>query len=431
MAPFLTELDHEARLRGSRDPLGIQSIWIGFGRYIIGNLTNASNDIRGFTTLLLGLYFIERGEALKAKLSPLSIFIKWEQLAAYARCYINKDENFRGIERVKARDRENLVISDSAQVQILSDQKVYGIWGLYRNPAQNSDLIQPNSVRLTLGAREFIENVYVRMFNEKGFKNGDEIARLLIYNKSDNIDAKGKHRKILKVIADVLSLKLSEEEKNYYRKNIIYGGAHDIKEHGTHGQQAILTGLLKPSLKSDNFKLSPSFILNLIKNAEKIKDGAPLAGRLRNIYTCEAVIAPSSVLFDYLLSCHDMKLSKIAENVAAEWGRGILAIDLKAFRDLNSDIGKFSDKEMADKWQEAAEALSTGNYCAAIKTLIDINTQTMRRRSAGPWVKEQNKRIDVRYNDQAERLIGKKDLAQIWKFPYFIGSLQAIAKQSE
>ena len=52
---FLTELDPRAKIRGSRDPLGIQAIWAGLGQEVIGNLTTVTDSVRGFTTLLVGL----------------------------------------------------------------------------------------------------------------------------------------------------------------------------------------------------------------------------------------------------------------------------------------------------------------------------------------------------------------------------------------
>jgi hypothetical protein len=57
--PFLTDLDTRAAVKGSRDPLGIQSIWTRFGRHVVGNLTTVSDSIRDFTTLLLGYHFAE------------------------------------------------------------------------------------------------------------------------------------------------------------------------------------------------------------------------------------------------------------------------------------------------------------------------------------------------------------------------------------
>jgi hypothetical protein len=57
---FLTLEDPRAKIQGSRDPLGAQPVWSGFGRKLVSNLTTVSNSVRGFTVLLLGHYFGER-----------------------------------------------------------------------------------------------------------------------------------------------------------------------------------------------------------------------------------------------------------------------------------------------------------------------------------------------------------------------------------
>ncbi len=94
--PFLTDLDSRAAVKGSRDPLGIQRIWTRLGRRVVGNLTTVSNSVRDFTTLFLGYYFAAQ---LADELGPgteLASFLKWEQLAAYARATANNDFDFRG-----------------------------------------------------------------------------------------------------------------------------------------------------------------------------------------------------------------------------------------------------------------------------------------------------------------------------------------------
>jgi hypothetical protein len=60
LGPFLTDLDARAQVKGSRDPLGAQSVWTRLGRQVVGNLTTVTNSVRDFTTLLLGYYFAER-----------------------------------------------------------------------------------------------------------------------------------------------------------------------------------------------------------------------------------------------------------------------------------------------------------------------------------------------------------------------------------
>jgi hypothetical protein len=80
--PFLTELDPQAAIKGSRDPLGIQPIWTRLGRRVVGNLTTVSTSVRDFTTTILGYYFAERIANEENGDSDLGVFLRWEQLAA-------------------------------------------------------------------------------------------------------------------------------------------------------------------------------------------------------------------------------------------------------------------------------------------------------------------------------------------------------------
>ncbi len=57
--------------------------------------------MRDFTTLVLGYYFAERIANEGGGEGDLAAFLRWEQLAAYARGEINGDWASRGVERVK------------------------------------------------------------------------------------------------------------------------------------------------------------------------------------------------------------------------------------------------------------------------------------------------------------------------------------------
>src|SRR5688572_23918629 len=130
--PFLTEIDPQAAIKGSRDPLGVQPIWTRLGRHVIGNLTTVSTSVRDFTITLLGYYFAERIAEQEEGDSNLGVFLRWEQLAAYARGEINGDWQFRGTERTKnnLQDGNKVRLGADSSAVILSDQKTYGLWGL-------------------------------------------------------------------------------------------------------------------------------------------------------------------------------------------------------------------------------------------------------------------------------------------------------------
>lgn len=126
---FLTLEDPNARIHGSRDPLGVQPVWATFGRNVVTNLTTVTTSIRGFTVLLLGRLCAEKmiAKGTAGEQDALSIFLRAEQIGSYSRYLTHGvDWDIRGIERVKRFVSEygvNVPIQDDASGMILSDQK--------------------------------------------------------------------------------------------------------------------------------------------------------------------------------------------------------------------------------------------------------------------------------------------------------------------
>jgi hypothetical protein len=179
--PFLTDLDSRAVVKGSRDPLGIQQIWTRFGRHVVGNLSTVSNSVRDFSILLLGYYFASRVSESTGRGSELATFLKWEQLAAYARAAVNDDWVFRGTERVNKRLSEGHIVTLSAQSehQILSDQKIYGLWGLFSVPSRASGILDTNvSASLSPSALELVEKEYLPRLSRAGIHDGKRIGEI-------------------------------------------------------------------------------------------------------------------------------------------------------------------------------------------------------------------------------------------------------------
>jgi len=102
---FLTLEDPNAKIKGSRDPLGMVPVWVSFARHLISNLTTQTTSIRGFTIFILGRYFanlLVEDRALSRE-KVVDVFLRMEQIGAYAR-YVKHDvqDDIRGISRVKA-----------------------------------------------------------------------------------------------------------------------------------------------------------------------------------------------------------------------------------------------------------------------------------------------------------------------------------------
>ena len=165
--PFLTLEDPNAKIKGSRDPLGVQPIWAVFGRHVVTNLTTQSSSVRGFTTLLLGRYFaaelVDKGMASRE--DALDVFLRMEQLSAYVRHVAHGVEGeIRGIERVRKtveETRGRVPIHADRRGSILSDQKVYGLWGLYSVSARTSGLIPEGALDVTEDTRAFLKRNYI------------------------------------------------------------------------------------------------------------------------------------------------------------------------------------------------------------------------------------------------------------------------------
>lgn len=421
--PFLTDIDSRAKVKGSRDPLGIQPIWTRFGRRVIGNLTMASNSVRGFTTLLLGFYFDQRVKEENSAASTLETFLKWEQLASYARYLINKDGDFRGIERVKARLEEpsRVRLSGEAADQILADQKNYGLWGLYSIPARASGLVDGELPQLTPDARIFVGKAYLDMLTELGIKNGNRIVEILS-DKAPRIDMGGREKEIVLATGRVLNKKLRNNERDFYTTHLLYGGPNDT----TSGLQRQLANLLDETLAESNFYWSPGALVRLNKNAHKKgNDWQVLAAHLNDIRHCESVMAPVSDLFGYLLGCVDAKVSDIIKRISEVWGKGLGSIDIAAVRGLRDGLGG-GDQTAGYRWVKIAEALTVGGYNEALEMILDQNRDVMLARGGSPWIVRDGDRLDVRFQGEARDLPRRADLVNLWRFPYFLDSLRKI-----
>ncbi len=427
---FLTLLDSRAQVKGSRDPLGVQSIWVGFGREIIGNLTNTSDSIFSFKTLLLGYYFIAQAKEKEIESSPLSVFLKWEQLVAYSRYIINRDRSFRGIEKVSrnvAEDSSRLTISDSKDSQILSNQQVYGVWGLFSVPSLNSGLIEMSPPRLKNQTKDFVESEYINKLVKKN-TNFLEKTLKIVTCKSSELSA-DKNKNLLEEVASLFTGKFSLREKEFFKAALIF--RNETIPDSTLGRQSLLAKILGEANAKTEFFQSRSSMINLVERAQQLTPDLGLAQSLKDICTCESVLAPGEALFDLMMSSNDQQISTLARNIQEEWGTGVPNISYVNFKELEEKVAKYSgNKDLATLWVKLPMLLVNGKYAEAIKLLIEINAAVMNfRGSSGAWISIDNDRLKVKSFDQGEGLLSKEDLTDLWKNPYFIVSFHAIMKE--
>lgn len=239
---FLTLEDPRAKVQGSRDPLGVQPVWARFGRHVVTNLTTVSNSVRGFTILALGRYYTERliDKGVASEKDAISIFLRMEQICAYAR-HLGHDVggDIRGIERVKrfvAEHKSSIPVGDNSSAMILSDQKVYGLWGLFSTPARRSGILADGPVGLTTFAREFVER------NLAPALRPVELKLLRLLSKNGHLHTR-KTDPLFQRLVSVLSETFSENEVAFFGE-VLRDGAQ-VKDAPVPGRQATFARLLR------------------------------------------------------------------------------------------------------------------------------------------------------------------------------------------
>lgn len=426
--PFLTDVDPQLAVKGSRDPLGLQTIWARLGRHVVGNLTTVSTSVRDFTTLVLGYYFAERVANESAGDGDLGVFLRWEQLAAYARGEINGDWKFRGVDRVKKnlQPGARIRLGTDATAQILSNQKTYGLWGLYSVPARSSGFVEGDPTRLTAVGRELVERIYLPIFAKEGLRNADAIVARLAKPRSD-LDLGRTDRRLVEAVAKVLAKRLSSAERETYKAHLLLGGPQDK----TAGGQATLAKAMESTFDEEQWVLSPPRVRHLAKRCRSEGDlGRVVADRLERIRTAELLLAPSAALFGVMLNSDGQTIPELARNVRRHWGASMRTIDPGETAALETELrDSTGDAEAGRRWVKLAQALGGGEFDGALTLLMEQNAFVMKARAAGgPWVDLSDGRIRVRFRDEnAGELPDKSELQDFWRHSYFLDSLRTIA----
>jgi len=425
--PFFTDIDSRIAVKGSRNPLGIQPLWTQLGRHVVGNLTTVSTSIRDFTTLIVGLWFVERVADIAPKKSEVDTFLQWEQLAAYARVAVNEEGSIRGIERVSRalEEKEKIVISAERAYQILADQKTYGLWGLYRGPAQVSGLVDSTQARLQAKAREFVEKEYISMLTQEGFRDGKEIVSLLAAP-SSRIDLQGRNAPLINAIARILHHRLRAAERPFYYEHLVCGGPKDETE----GRQRELAKYFTTAPFDDpDFGFTPGALVELAKrgrNHEGPKGAlAYYSDRIRH---WESVVAPASMIFSYRVAREKSTVEETANILRENLGFKIPTIEPDLVAELEAELSRaYGNAEVGKRWTLLAHALHAGEYAHAIRLLLAQNAFVMKYRNGSAWIEEREGKLDVRFHAESGKLPEASELATLWIFPYFLGALRQVA----
>jgi hypothetical protein len=425
---FLTLEDPRARIQGSRDPLGVQPIWSRFGNRVVTNLTTVTTAVRGFTTLLLGRYFGELlvGDSDVPEQEVLSVFLRMEQVAAYAR-FLGEGEDRSGILGVRRVRRfldepgSKTSIATDPSGLILSDQKTYGLWGLYSVSARVSGLIEHGPLGLTSLGRDFVEAEY------RPKLRGVERSLRSLLGSGGTLDTR-KSGRLFKALLSVYTPRFSDAEVSFFRK--VLRDAQYVEGQASTGRQALFARLLGESQMLDA-GTGRDELLSVAEAARPLDE--ELAKRLEAIIRLEALLAPTDAIFGHLQARNGQRPSEISAELADSWGAtGLPHLGDTAFDDLLlPEIQGASSVELASLMGRADSALGSGDFKDAIFALLDWNELVMTARTAAPWIRLSNGKLDVRYRGIEDPLPTSDDLPSLWRNSYFIATLKDIARQLE
>lgn len=418
---FLTLEDPRAKIQGSRDPLGVQPVWSGFGRHLVSNLTTVSNSVRGFTVLLLGRYFGEHliGNGHAEEHDALPIFLRTEQLCAYARFIVNDAEDTRGIERVRRflNESRSIRIEDGPEGWILADQKTYGLWGLFSVPARVSGLLADGPVGLTDVSRDFVENEYIPHLKPVM----DQVIRLV---RNGSTVKATKQNPLMNAIAAAMPEELTPNELAFYG-TYLRDASRAPGQDRTKSQQ-ILASLL--ARETDLYAPVTRLDIIALTEASEAED-ASLARNLQRVARMEALLAPADLVFDFMLTRQGLAPSAIARTLRDRWGSQVPSLD-SPIDELLPEVAELSTSDLARNIGTLAQALNNGDYETAVVTLIDWNSEVMARRNAAPWVQISNRVLDVRYRGTESELPNGDELANVWRNSYFLNALKSVTAQT-
>ncbi len=436
--PFLTEVDPDMRLKGSVDPLGLEQVWVYFGRRVVSNLTTVTTSLRGFTTVMLGLYLAEKlvDDLGRDEAERLEVFLGAEVLAAFSREVVYEAAAGRVLGRLRVRRRlqerrPRVRLMGARRERILSEQKVYGLWGLYMVASRDSGLVEPRGHRLTPAAREHIEG----RLQQVGLGQGEALVRLLARPEA-LFEPRGRDRRLAERVAELHAPELAAEERDFYQRQLLLGGraGEGLRQEGPRQErlrQERLWGLMQRVFKRSRRRWARPFdvrdLQELVAAARGAGD-AELAAHLEQIGHLDRVLGAAVALFDRLLAADGLMLRELVAEVAEAWPAAGLALQPGALA-APVPLARAERAELVAAIDRLARQLASGSYRRAVTTLLEQNAFVMQQRGGSPWVAQAAGRLQVNYRPGEAGLAEPAELYGELHYSYFLGALKSIGAQ--
>lgn len=305
---------------------------------------------------------------------------------------------------------------------------MYGIWGLYIGAARASGLLEAENVRLAESSpagqsiRDFVERQHPQFLKPKS-PQLDRFLQGLITKDELVIDLERDLTGVVDLIAGALRDSVTQREREFYEFHLLQGGPSDA----TRGLQPILASLIATSSRDASFVWSPDAMLTMARSAERHGErGQVLANRLRAIVTCESLLAPMSALWSYVLTLEGRKVAEVAAILTEQWGRKGLKVRSDEFSaSINGTTAL--PAELKSSWCALAEFCAAGDYDNVVHGLLKQNALVMAGRGGAPWAELDRGRLRVKLREEAGELPTRAELSTLWRFPYFLESMRAVA----
>lgn len=369
MTFFFTLLDDSLRPRGSRDPLGIELLWSGVGRRLVGNLTTVTTHLDNFILALVGFHLCgEEGQAAPA----WPRFERFEQMCGRARVRRGLPAVI-GIRRIQGSPELPVVLGASRAARILDDQRQAGLWGLYSTALAASGLTDAQRRPTPRGAE------VVRSLLDVA---PDAAWRLAVDDGASQLDAAGMARAEQWVVA----LLGGGAGRSALADCLLSGGGAPARWQGEvyeQGRAILREGAGRPSTRR--------FLAWLQARARDagLRDFAGLVQRFDE----ELVLAER--VFGWLLGCHGQPLKYCEETLASlrDWPFGDASPADFTAHVVNGEwhrraagLGGFATAMAQQRWREA------------IERLLEYHATIARGRGGSPWCYLEEGRVKVVMN---------------------------------
>jgi hypothetical protein len=183
---FLTQLDPNYSIKGSRDPLGFQKVWQDAGRKLIPHLSTVSNSVKDFQILCMA-YSIKNEREMSDEDFEL-FFIRFEQLMGYIRFRQNENLGFNGIDKVRkllSAGPSRVRISNAGADQLLSNQRNYGIWAKYNRVFRDLNMNEAPELATIYAPRLNSHEGFYKQVGVIAKKKKNEAAEVITANLDD------------------------------------------------------------------------------------------------------------------------------------------------------------------------------------------------------------------------------------------------------